>query len=432
MSKKRILALFLILLLLIIIVFVIFKFKKSSTDDIIISVKKGQFEISVTTTGELQALNSEKILGPSIRRAGIYNDIKINDIIPEGTVVDSGDYVATLDKSDVLTKLKQIESKLQEIEAQYIQKKLDTTLNLRGARDELINLKFNVEEKKITYEQSKYEPLATIRQYKIELEKSERAYNQSLSNYILKKKKAEAIITEVFASLNQQEYVRDNLLELIEEFKIKAPKAGMLIYRKSWRGRKIKAGSTISPWNPVVGELPDLSVMISKTFINEIDIRKIKVGQQVIVGVDAFPDKKYSGVVKEIANIGEQLPNSNAKVFEVIIQLNEYDSILRPAMTTSNKIITDTFNNVVSIPLEALNTSDSLIYIYKQSALKIVKQIAKTGKSNENEIIIIEGIKEGDKVLLTVPENEEKLNFVELDSKKEVSSKAKKSSLNKK
>jgi len=78
----------------------------------------------------------------------------------------------------------------------------------------------------------------------------------------------------------QKQYLRDNLLEVLAEFDIYAPMSGMIIYSKGWRG-KIKTGSTISPWNPVVAELPDLSSMISKTYINEIDIRKVILGNKV-------------------------------------------------------------------------------------------------------------------------------------------------------
>ena len=58
-------------------------------------------------------------------------------------------------------------------------------------------------------------------------------------------------------------------------------------------GDRITEGSTISPWSPEVAELPDLSSMISTTFINEVDIRKVKSGQFVEIGLDAFPRKTH-------------------------------------------------------------------------------------------------------------------------------------------
>jgi len=128
--------------------------------------------------------------------------------------------------------------------------------------------------------------------------------------------------------------------------------------------------------------------------------------------VDAFPDKSFTGVVNEVANIGEQLPNTDAKVFEVIIKLNESDPIIRPSMTTSNSIITKTFENVLFIPLETVHTNDSLPFVYKKNN---VKQIVVLGESNENEIIVEAGLSEGEKIMLSVPEEPEKFRFEGLE-----------------
>ena len=48
------------------------------------------------------------------------------------------------------------------------------------------------------------------------------------------------------------------------------------------------------------------------------------------MGVDAFPEKSYTGFVKEVSNIGEQLRNADAKVFEVIIKVDGEEICVRP------------------------------------------------------------------------------------------------------
>jgi multidrug efflux pump subunit AcrA (membrane-fusion protein) len=179
----------------------------------------------------------------------------------------------------------------------------------------------------------------------------------------------------------------------------------MVIYKRNWDGSKMGIGATVGAWDPVVAELPDLTKMISKTYVNEIDISKVKVGQPVEVGVDAFPEKEFTGEVIEVANIGEQMKNSNAKVFEVKVIVNEFDSILRPAMTTKNIITTDVIEDVLFLPLEAVHSNDSMTVVYQSNN---TRQQILTGKSNENEIIVLEGLKEGDEVLLSVPEDTEK------------------------
>jgi multidrug efflux pump subunit AcrA (membrane-fusion protein) len=173
----------------------------------------------------------------------------------------------------------------------------------------------------------------------------------------------------------------------------------------------------INAWDNVVAELPDLREMISKTYVNEIDISKVKVGQPVKIGIDAFPEKKFTGKVIEVANIGEQLQNSNAKVYEVRIIINEFDSILRPAMTTKNSIETSVIDKVLYTPIESIFNTDSTTFVYKKDGGSILRQQVVVGESNENEIIIREGLKEKDEVLLVPPDKADKLKLVMLDKK---------------
>ncbi|MCX6276810.1 MAG: efflux RND transporter periplasmic adaptor subunit [Bacteroidetes bacterium] len=413
MNRKKFYYLFASIIVLAIVSYFFFA-KGDKNPQILSTVKKGNFPIEVTTTGELIAKSSEKIYGPQALRQVQIWQVKIQDIIPDGTVVDSGQYVASLDRTEISNKIKDEETNLEKLETQMTKTRLDTSLELRSARDELINLKYALEEKKITLDQSKYEPPATIRQVQIDLEKGERAYDQAEKNYKLRYQKAVANMQEVAASYNQAQRKLSQMNDVLKQFNVVAPKSGMVIYKRNWDGNKMGVGATVNAWDNVVAELPDLSEMISKTYINEIDISKVKIGQEVQIGIDAFPQKKFSGKVIEVANIGEQLQNTNAKVYEVRIVVNEFDSILRPAMTTKNKILTSVVDNVVFIPIEAIFNTDSVTFVYKKDGGSVVRQQIIVGQSNDNEIIIKAGLNEKEEVLLVPPEKADKLTIQSL------------------
>ena len=398
-------------LIVVVAIFIFRSGKSDSQDTLMVKAEKGEFEILVTTTGELQAISSVDIMGPSELRNSRelrIREIKIQDLVSEGTVVDSGEYVGTLDRTELSTSLKDLQDELETSESQYLTTQLDTTMQLRELRDQLVNLKFTMEEKQIVLDQSKYEPPATIRQATIDLEKAQRAYEQARDNYSLKVQQAKASMHEANINLSQAKRKVEQLNKVLNKFVIYAPQGGMVIYKKEWSGQKRKVGSTISPWDLTVATLPDLSVMNSKTFVNEIDISKVKKGQQVRIGIDAFPEKKYTGEVIEVANIGEQLQNTDAKVFEVLIRVDQSDSIMRPAMTTSNQIITNVYENVLFIPLETVHNEDSLSFVYTKNGRK---QIIVPGETNENYMIVEQGLEEGDEIYLSVPENPEKFKL---------------------
>jgi hypothetical protein len=164
-----------------------------------------------------------------------------------------------------------------------------------------------------------------------------------------------------------------------------------------------------------VATLPDLSQMESVTYVNEIDIQKIQRGQQVNIGLDADPDKRLTGSVISVANIGEQRPNSDAKVFEVVVHVNESDTTLRPAMTTSNDIIVNTLEDALYIPLEAVHTEDDVSFVFLRSGAKTVRQQVKLGLMNENEVTIPEGIEPDDMIFLSAPARPDQIETVYLE-----------------
>lgn len=106
--------------------------------------------------------------------------------------------------------------------------------------------------------------------------------------------------------------------------------------------------------------------------------------------------------------MGEQRPNSDAKVFEVIVEIEGTDATLRPSMTTSNKIIASVKDKMVFIPLECLQSEyDSITYVFKKDGASIEKQEVIVGETNSNDASILGGIAEGDKIYLSMPSGQE-------------------------
>jgi molybdopterin converting factor small subunit len=405
MKKTLIISSIIVVVAIIALVVITRMTSKKAESNLYAEVQKGEFDIIVNTTGELQAENSTDIRGPEFTRSrGIrVMDITIQDLVPEGTEVKAGDYVATLDRTTFDNNLKDEQDRLTTYEQNLEVKMLDTAVTLSNLRDNIKNLRFSVEEAQITLQQSKYEPPTTIRQAEISLDKANRSLEQAIKGYGLRVEQAKSDVRNIQRQISEQRQRVNDLQTILSKFIITAPADGMVIYYRDRGGAKRKIGSSISPWDPVVATLPDMSTMISKTYVNEIDVSKVKPGQKVEIIVDAFPEKRYTGVVTSVANIGEQLPNTDSKVFEVMIKVDGSDPILRPSMTTGNKIVTKTIDDVSYIPLECVQTgTDSIPFVYTK---KRTKQIVLLGESNENNVIVEQGLKPGDVIYLSTPED---------------------------
>jgi len=385
---------------------------KKDLSNLYAEAMKGQFDIVVTTTGELQAKRSNDIMGPDFTQSRNIRvmDIKITDMVPEGTVVKTGDYVATLDRTSFDNTLKDEKERLVTFETNLEMKILDTAVNLSNLRDNIKNLGISVEEAEITLQQSKFEPPTTQRQAAMAVDKANRSLEQAIRGYALKVEQAKSDMRKIRSDVEEERQRVIDIQNLLAGFIIKAPSDGMIIYKRDRSGAKRKVGSSVSPWDNVVATLPDMSSMISKTYVNEIDVSKVKSGQKVEIIIDAFPEKSYTGVITSVANIGEQLPNADAKVFEVLIDVNESDPILRPSMTSGNKIITKTINDVTYIPLESVQSGpDSIPFVYKKNG---TRQIVVLGESNENNVIVEQGIDAETLVYLSTPEAPERFKHI--------------------
>ncbi|MEO0331061.1 MAG: efflux RND transporter periplasmic adaptor subunit, partial [Bacteroidota bacterium] len=352
--------------------------------------------------------NSVQIMGPNgLPQARIYQ-VNIDDIVSEGTVVKKGDMVARLDASELMDKIREEELEVEESMNKYEQTQIDTAITLREQRDKIINLQYDLEQKKLILEQSKFEPPATIKQNELDSEKAERALEQGKQEYQLLRRKSVSEMAQSSTKLLDDQRDLEKLQRLLRELTITAPENGMVIYVRDWDGSKKGKGSQIRTWDPRVATLPDLTSMISRTYVNEVDISRVTTGQEVEIGLDAFPDKKLTGKVTQVANIGEQRPNSDAKVFEVTVEVNENDTTLRPAMTTSNAIITNYIEDVLLVPLEAIHSQgDSLTYVFKKSGLSTVKQQINLGTKGNDMVVVAQGLEENDEVFLSIPNNAE-------------------------
>jgi RND family efflux transporter MFP subunit len=369
------------------------------------TVRKGEFKVVVTTTGELRANKFVQVTGPAQAQSVNVYQTKIASIIPEGTVVKEGDVIAELDRQPAATRLNDVTLNLQKAQAEFTTAQLDSTLNLANAREDVRNAELALEEKKIAKEQAQYEAPTLKRQAEIDYERASRAFEQAKRNLATKTKQAEAKMSSVGADLARQQNMLKNIQDIMMSFTVRAPAPGMVIYVREWNGKKKGVGSTWSPWEPGVATLPDLSQMESQTYINEVDVRKLALGQKVEITLDADFTKKLEGTVTQIANVGEQRPNQDSKVFEVKVTLTKSDTTLRPGMTTANAIEVASVSNVLSIPLEAVVSEGGFSYAYHKKGSGLVKQMLELGMTNDNEVIVKQGLAEGDRVLLIPPAN---------------------------
>lgn len=411
MSNKKILLIAIPAVLLLVIYFA---FRKGETDynQVTVSVQRGTFNALIFSSGQLESEKSESINIPeklNDRNLRIW-ELAITHMVEEGTVVDSGDYVATLDHKAVEEQIKLAQDDMDKMLSEYEDSKIDSNLNLSNQRDVIVNARLDLTEKKIIVDESVYESPSIRKKASMDLDKAQRKLEQEQKAYGLKKQQEVNKVERKYINYRQVSERSGELQKLFDALEITAPKAGIVTYFKYPWGEIIKTGSKVGPYNSIIASIPEMSNLISRTYINEIDISKVKVGQRVKIGIDAFPEKQLTGQVTSVANIGQAMPNSDAKVFEVKIKIFGQDKDLKPAMTTSNAIDAGLFKDTLMVATDAVFENDSLKFVYLGKD-NPVKQIVWLGDENENYVLVKKGLKENDFVWLSEPAESAELDF---------------------
>lgn len=386
--------------LLIVILFIFNPFHSTETMIPLYKIKRGNFLVSITESGEIRAKNSVSIVAPRVK-----GNTKIVFLVPEGTYVKSGSDVVKFDPTDAFNNLKESESRL-EI-ALSDKEKLSASHKSQDAQMEsdIKSAELTYELSKLSLEQMKFEAEVKQRQAKLDHQKDELAFARTKKDIESKKiiQQSEKSRTEIEIKQRRSDLERaKNDLDMLS---LKSPIDGLVVYENNWSngGRKFAIGDVAYPGWPIV-TLPDLSKMESLTFVNEVDISKIKKGLPVKVKLDAFPDSVFDGEIADVASLGKNKEGSpNIKIFEITVSIKGRSSILKPGMTTSNRFIIKEIPNVISIPQEAVfeKNGKKVVYIKRGSTFEEIA--VEVGEKNENFIIIKTSLPIGSEVALRDP-----------------------------
>lgn len=219
--------------------------------------------------------------------------------------------------------------------------------------------------------------------------------------------KAEESLLQHQLGLRYLENERAQALHELAMTEIKAPAPGMAVLREEFRSgerRKPRTGDLVIKNQPLLN-LPDMSSVVVKTKVREVDLHKVGVGKKASIEIDAYPHLKPTG---EVVSIGVLAVNERQamgdKVFEVVVKLDQPHAALRPGMTARVTIHSADVDGSRVVPLHAVFSKKNQHYCYRKTMGGFKETPVSLGAHNENWVEILEGLKEGDQVALIDPD----------------------------
>ncbi len=193
--------------------------------------------------------------------------------------------------------------------------------------------------------------------------------------------------------------LRDKLAKTI----IQAPHDGTLLLKDLTEGQVITSAAAQNG-GTFLGEVADLSALMVRTNINEIDVARLKVGDVARVRVDAMRSVQMTGTIKRIATSALESSGDRTRVFPVDVILDEPDERLRPGMSATVMFTLARAENVSALALSAVfSTAEALRYVFVRKGLGFEVRPVEIGIADTRYVEIISGLKVGDEVARTRP-----------------------------
>ena len=405
------------------------------------TVKRGLFVHEVLERGSIDsAQNTEVKCLVESYAAG--NNLVIVSVIPEGTLVEEGDLLVELDSSTLRDSLQNQETSVIAAETQLLQ----SEASLRSSNIALEEYKSGVYKQDCTTIENKiysakeqvktlendlvyYQRLferghitqAHIDVALIELEKARNTQkmeelNLDVLETLTQKRRIaqlemaissdEAHVASDKRNLGFRETRLKYLQDQLAKCKIYAPRSGQVVYFMPRWGNDdnlIREGLRVIERQTLI-QLPDPTRMLVKGLVNEANVRLIEPGQRATIRLEAFPNLVLDGVVKTVSDFPEQAgfmggASMSKEYLTQVTVLNPPEGI-KTGLTAEARIVVNEIPDALLLPMQAVFEYGGKMYAITFKDGKWDKLEIKTGPANDKEVVILEGLDEGDEVVL--------------------------------
>lgn len=194
-----------------------------------------------------------------------------------------------------------------------------------------------------------------------------------------------------------------NLRDKLAKTVIRAPHDGTLLLKDLTEGQVI-TGAAAQNGGTLLGDVADLSVLMVRTNINEIDVARLSVGNTARVRVDSMRSVIMAGSIKRIATSALESNVDRTRVFPVDVVIEETDERLRPGMSATVMFTLTRVEDTLAVPLSAVfSTAEGARYVFLRKGAGFVVHGVDTGIADTRRVQILSGLALNDEVAQTRP-----------------------------
>jgi HlyD family secretion protein len=354
------------------------------------TVKRADFVQTVRLTGTVEAVNFLAIAAPRLSGPGLGSLI-ITKLSPSGSHVNKGDLLVQFDQQQQVKNALEQEATYVDLVEQINKKKADQSA--ARATDESALHQAQNDVNSAAFEVKRNEILSKIDAEKNNLasEQAQATYAQLKKTFDLKRQAAQAEVKSLEIQRDRardaMEYARKNTARL----EIHAPIDGIVVLNSIWKGGQmgeVQEGDEVRAGIPFM-QIVNPGAMQVRSRVNQADVSRLRVGQPVRIGLDAYPDLSFNGKVDRIAAIGVTSGlNDKVRSFNVLFSIAGYDARLMPDLSASLDVELHRTPGTLTVPRDAIITSGDEHYLMVRDGAGFSRKPVQLGEQNDSEVAV--------------------------------------------
>lgn len=366
-------------------------------------VEREPFVRDVPAEGYLEAAESTPI---SLPAGAVRRPMRIAWLAEDGSRVDAGDPVVRFDPTD-------LEKEMEDARADRSASELRVGKERSTRESELAKLDRDAELAELELEDSrefqKKDEMIFSRHDIIESELDEELAEEKMEHATESRQTRESLSDAELELLAIERRKADLALERaqagLDALTLEAPHAGLVIFRRSWRGELPRVGDTAFPGN-VLAEIPDLSEMEAEVYVLEADAGGLAEGRPARVVLEAHPERVFDATVAQVDNLAKpRRRGSPVQYFAVVLALEEtVPELMKPGQRVRARLRMEELDEALTVPRQAIFEQDGDTVVYRRRAGGGFEPVAvELGPAALGRVVIASGLEAGDRIALADP-----------------------------
>lgn len=372
-----------------------------SRDVPVIRIQREAFQRTITAEGNLKAVRATPVTAP-MESEGPF---KIAWLAPEGSRVQSGDVVVRFDPTDKEKEVVDGRADREAADRKIAKKKAEDRAALKNLDRDADHAQLELDSAR-TF-QSK-DPQIFSRVEIIESEIDQGLAKSKMSHATAERTTRGTLSKTDVDILGIERHKADLKVrqgeKALRSLEIRAPHAGILTYKRDWRGNMPRVGDSIWMGQPVA-EIPELDEMEAEVYVLEADAGGVAVGVEAEVVLDAQPGTAYHAKVKMVDKLARpRFRGVPVQYFSLVLSLERTDpAVMKPGLRVRANLTLDARKDALVVPRDAVLEKDGKKVVYRRATTGFAPVEVTLGPTALGRVVVESGLADGDVIALRDP-----------------------------